>query len=424
MPDHVDCVLPPMPRVTADLPGVGGRIREHPADFEVTELPAYEPSGEGTHAYLWVEKVGIPTMELVHRLAAALGRKAQEFGVAGLKDARAKTRQWISIEHVDPAKLENLKGDGWRVLKVSHHKNKLKIGHLRGNSFRILIRGTGADGEGRARAIMDRLTTGGVPNIFGHQRFGLRGDTHLMGAAILNGEWKRLCDLLLGHPRQSDPPAAWKFRSLYDAGEYHDARRNLPHGHREHAAVLDALLRSKGDFSRAGQTLPRQMKRFFVSAWQSALFNEVVAQRLPNLGLLLPGDLAWLHDRGAVFRVEDLAVDQPRADRLEISPTGPLFGFRMTEPTGRPGEIEKAVLAASGVGSGAFRGGGKDNLKGCRRPLRVPLESPALEAVSEDLWISFSLPSGCYATVVLDELMKSGAAEAEPDAGVDEEIEE
>ena len=96
----------------------------------------------------------------------------------------------------------------------------------------------------------------------------------------------------------------------------------------------------------------------------------------------------------------------------------------MSEPTGRPGEIEAAVLAASGVGSGAFRGGGKDNLNGCRRPLRVPLESPAIEAAPEGLWISFTLPSGCYATTVLDELMKTGAAAPEADAVAEEELEE
>jgi tRNA pseudouridine13 synthase len=399
----------PLPLLTADLPGIGGRLRAAVEDFQVQEIPLYEPRGEGTHSYLWVEKRGLPTMELVHLLARALGRNPRDFGVAGLKDARAVTCQWISIEHVDSARLASLEGDGFRVLKVARHGNKLRIGHLKGNQFRILVRDPCPGAEPRARAILDRLTAVGVPNLFGRQRFGLRGDTHLIGGAILRRDWTLMCDLLLGGPRETDPPAGRYFRGLYEGGQFREARAALPPGHREHAAVLEALMRTGGDFARAAGALPRNMKRFFVSAWQSALFNEVLARRAPELGRLMVGDLAWLHDRGAVFAVQDAAAEQQRADRLEISPTGPLFGYRMTQPTGLPGEMEERVLAATGMTLDDFRRGGEDSVKGGRRPLRAPLAGALVEPAPEGLWVSFRLPPGCYATTVLDELMKTGA---------------
>lgn len=403
------------PRLTDDLPGIGGEIRRRPEDFEVEEIPLYEASGEGTHNYLWVEKRGISSMEMVHRMAAALGRSARDIGLAGLKDARAVTRQWVSIEHIDPQQLTGLKGDGWQLLDVRRHRNKLKIGHLAGNRFRIVIRSPTAENAGGvARKIIERLKGQGVPNIFGRQRFGLRGDTHLMGLALIKGQHRQFCDQLLGRPQPGDPPAAQRFRSLYDQGRYHQVRAALPGGHREHKAVLDGLLRSKGDFRRAALSLPKNMKRFFISAWQSALFNQVLHLRNPHLGRIMAGDLAWLHDRGAVFTVEDADAEQVRADNFEISPTGPLFGYRMTQPTGEPGRIEEQVLAASTVTPDDLRRGGSDGLKGGRRPLRVPLGEASVEELPDGVRLTFVLPSGCYATTVLDEVMKIGLIDESP----------
>jgi tRNA pseudouridine13 synthase len=399
--------LPPMPRLTDDLPGTGGRLRGALEDFDVTELPMYEPSGQGTHSYLWIEKRGIATMELVQRLARTLGRNPRDFGTAGLKDARAVTRQWVSIEHADDRRLEGLTGDSWRVLRVSRHGNKLKIGHLRGNQFAITIRDVpSAEAAARARAVVDRLVRMGMPNLFGHQRFGLRGDSHLIGRGIVAGQWREVCDVLLGRPSEADPPRGRQFRSLYDAGRYQGARAVVPPGHREHIAVLDALIRTRGDFGRAARAMPKNMLRFFVSAWQSALFNEVVARRMPELGQLLPGDLAWLHDRGAVFAVEDAAVEQARADRLEISPSGPLFGGRMKAPGGRPGEIEREVLVSSGLDERSLMR--NKSLRGGRRPMRVPLAGAEIEELPDAIRVRFSLPAGTYATVIMDEIMKCG----------------
>ena len=395
-----------MPRLTGDLPGTGGRLRVEVDDFQVTEIPRYEPSGEGTHTYLWVEKRGLATGEMVHRVAKALGRSWRDFGAAGLKDARAVTRQWVSIEHVDAAAAANLSGDGWRVLAATRHRNKLKIGYLQGNAFHIVVREVGPDALERARAVLERLGQCGVPNIYGPQRFGMRCDSHLIGRALLRRDWPEVCDLLLGRPAESDPPATQRFRSLYDEGQHREAREILPRGHRDHAAVLETLLRTKGDCGRAARALPKRMRRFFISAWQSAQFNRVVARRMPDLGQLIEGDLAWLHDRGAVFEVEDVGAEQPRADRFEISPSGPMFGARMKWPTGRPGEIEAEVLAASGLEAEDFRGGRSSDVRGGRRPLRVPLEGAAVEPAAEGIRVRFHLPSGSYATVVMDEIMK------------------
>src|SRR5262245_40093179 len=121
------------PLLTADLPGIGGRIKTEPEDFEVEEIPAYEPSGSGDFLYLWLEKRDLGAEYFVRQVARRLGIPADEVGTAGLKDRRAVTRQMVSVPARAEAALGRLDGDGIRVLRVSRHTNKLKPGHLRGN---------------------------------------------------------------------------------------------------------------------------------------------------------------------------------------------------------------------------------------------------------------------------------------------------
>jgi len=86
-----------LPFLTRDLPGVGGIVKTRPEDFFVEELPLYEPSGSGTHVYAQIEKKGLGTREALDRVARALGILRRDIGSAGLKDAHAVARQWISI---------------------------------------------------------------------------------------------------------------------------------------------------------------------------------------------------------------------------------------------------------------------------------------------------------------------------------------
>src|SRR5512142_974862 len=106
-----------------------------PETFVVEEIPAYLPTGEGEHVYLWIEKQDLTTLEAVNRLARVLGVDARDIGYAGMKDRRATTRQWLSIRGVEEARAGAATMAGLRVLQVARHKNKLRVGHLHGNRF-------------------------------------------------------------------------------------------------------------------------------------------------------------------------------------------------------------------------------------------------------------------------------------------------
>ena len=335
-----------LPRLTADVPGCGGAFKLVPEDFEVEEVPAYQPSGEGEHLYLWVEKRGRDTRELVRALAQAVGVPEDEIGVAGMKDRQAVTRQLVSVPARAEGKVADFALEGVRVLWTRRHGNKLRTGHLRGNRFRLRLRGV-KDLEA-ARESFSRLVAQGVPNYFGEQRFGRAGDNADLGRLLVLGQ--RL-------PKRPD----------------------------------------------------RFQRKLYLSAFQSRLFNRALVERLRagTFAAALKGDVLRKEETGGLFVCEAPEVDGPRVAAFEVSPAGPLFGPKMPASAGEVAEAEARLLVGEGVTLDDFRRGGGET-EGGRRAYRVRLGSPELTPEGEDLWLAFELPRGAYATEVLHELLKDG----------------
>src|SRR5262245_7538580 len=184
--------LDPTPLVTADLPGIGGRIKSQPEDFEVTEVPAYEPSGQGNFLYLWVQKRGMGAEYFVRQLAKRLDIPPGEIGTAGMKDRHAITRQWVSVPPTCEPRLNQVDDDDLRVLRTSRHTNKLKPGHLHGNRFTLLVRGVEPDAESRLPALLAVIRRQGMANFYGPQRLGKEGETFSTGMELLTGRGRRV----------------------------------------------------------------------------------------------------------------------------------------------------------------------------------------------------------------------------------------
>ncbi|MSP63516.1 MAG: tRNA pseudouridine(13) synthase TruD [Myxococcales bacterium] len=336
---------------TAHLAGTGGLLKVTPEDFVVEELPAYPPSGEGSHLFLTVEKRGITTQEMVRRIARELGISPDDIGTAGQKDRQAVARQMVSVPALDPLRASNLKLEGVEVLNAARHQNKLRTGHLRGNRFTITLRGVTDGAEARARAILDVLCASWLPNRFGAQRFGMHGDNAAAGRALLRGE-----------RRESD-----RFR-----------------------------------------------RRFLISAFQSLLFNRYLEQRIADGALhrVIEGDVLQRTQTGGIFVAvpRDAAYNQVQLEMRQIVPTGPMFGNKMYRTgDGTAAQTrEAAILEAEGIDGALFDPLGK-LATGTRRPLLVRIEGTSARQSDDALVISFALPSGSYATVLLEEVMKPDA---------------
>ncbi|HSB46013.1 MAG TPA: tRNA pseudouridine(13) synthase TruD [Nitrospira sp.] len=345
----MDRIPTTQPYLTSAMPGIGGRMRVEPEDFRVDERPLYLPCGEGEHLYIKVTKRLLSTPDLIRKISSTVGVKAQGIGTAGLKDARAVTTQMVSLHGVTPDRLARLKADG-QILSIEllgRHRNRLRPGHHAGNQFRLVIRDVAAHAKETVPSVLDVLARRGVPNYFGPQRQGRTGENYQTGVALLT---------------DSD-------------------RRNK---------------------------MSRAKRMWYLNAFQSHLFNQILARRIDRIDRILAGDWAMKMENGACFLVDNAETEQPRADRFEISPTGILFGSRVSWASGEPGEIERAVATGAGATPERLTEAAKAcGFRGERRSLRVPLADLDWSLDGSILTLSFSLPPGAYATSVLRELMKA-----------------
>jgi tRNA pseudouridine13 synthase len=400
----------PLARLTTDFPGIGGVIKQRPEDFFVQELPLYEPSGQGEHVYCEIQKIGLTTFDAIDRLARALQISPRDIGYAGLKDARAITRQFFSMWGVTEDALKALQIPDLTILSAARHGNKLRLGHLRANRFAIKIREVIPTDVVKLQPVIEILQKRGLPNYFGEQRFGFRANNHLLGAALIRSDDEGLLRLFLGSPDpQKDDAQSLGARKAFERGDLQQSMHLLPRRCGLERRLLARLIKS-GNPQGAARMIDEKLRRLWVSALQSELFNQVVDRRIRGLDRLMDGDLAWKHDNGACFLVESAAAEQPRCDSFDISPTGPLVGYRMTLPQGQPLDIEQAIFAEHQIAPEAFRVEGRHKVKGARRPLRIKPEDIELAGGADDfgphITAAFTLPPGSFATVLLDELMK------------------
>lgn len=340
-------------RAFADLPlahgpaPVQGRLRVQPADFQVDELLAFGPDGDGEHLLLRVRKTDANTEWTARALARLAGVSPREVGYAGLKDRRAVTTQWFSI-HLpgrDPPDWHALAADGIVVLECHRHRRKLRRGILAGNRFVLRLRDVTGDLDALS-ARLGLIRRQGVPNWFGPQRFG-HADGNLRRAEAL-------------------------FRE--------EAAGRRPR--------VDCHLRG-----------------LWLSAVRSQLFNEVLARRVERGDWrdALPGERLQLFGSHSHFLANEINESiRERVAAGDLLPTGPLFGAGAALTGGAVANLEAAVAAAfpdwlAGLAAAGLQ---QERRALVLQPEGLTLEQPAAGQVQ----LCFTLPAGSYATALLREL--------------------
>ncbi|MDR6672803.1 tRNA pseudouridine(13) synthase TruD [Xanthomonas sp. 1678] len=335
----------------SDLPRAFGaaplqaRMRSVAEDFQVDELPAFEPSGEGEHLLLTVRKRGMNTAFAARRLAQWAGVADMAIGYAGMKDRHAVTTQRFSVhlpKRVAPA-LEALHSEDLQVLQAQWHNRKLPRGALAGNGFVLVLR----EVRGERDAIEARLAqigARGIPNWFGEQRFGRDGGN--VGAAL---------------------------------------------------AMFD------------GRRVRREQRSLLLSAARSELFNRVLAARVAagNWDVALDGEVWLLDGSRSVFGPEPWSdVLAERLQRFDIHPSAPLWGAGELRSADAARALELAALGDA-TSTRLREGLEREGLKQERRATRLraaELQWRWLDADDGALELRFALPPGSYATAVLHEL--------------------
>jgi tRNA pseudouridine13 synthase len=402
---------------TASHAPIDFRFRTSAEDFHVEEIPIPAAAGTGTHLHFRIEKREVSTQGAIRRLARALGRDEHEFGYAGRKDAVAVATQWLSIEHVDPDELARVTVEGLHIEVIERHEQKLRLGQLAGNRFRLRLREIGDEGVARAKCVVAELLARGLPNYVGAQRFGRSGLAWRLGRLHALGEHRAYL-LELVKPEHTHPSAPVEtLRGAIEGGARGDQRRLAKIVDRldsDLAPVARQLARRPHAWDSAVRAIPRATQSLHLSAFQSRIFHRVLAARADSFDRLRAGDVAWVHESGAAFLVEEEAPElATRCASFELSPSGPLYGPKLLAAAGEQRALEEAAIAAEGLSPEDLgRSGRGFGLRGARRALRVPIAEVAWEREGGDAWLSFRLPPGAFATTLLEELAKNHSRDA------------
>jgi len=401
--------------------GIGGQIRTINEDFYVEEIPETQPKGEGPNTWLWIEKEGRNTLDVVLDIAREMKMNRKQMGFAGMKDKAAVTRQWICVSNKTPEELQGLedKLHHVKILDIVPHQKKLRIGQLVGNKFRLQVRDVEDPDSAaqRAEEILEQLKERGVPNYYGFQRFGKnRPNTHLVGKALIKEGVKAAVDRYIGHPYDTEPQHIQEARKFYDEGELEESLDSMPSGMRYEKMMIRTLLKEKKkkkeldekSYIRALKSLPKPLSRMFVHAYQSYLFNRAVSERI-KLGIdqYVEGDILIDNEEHLIHEFDPETINQEIKD-FQAHPSTPLFGSKVPLAGGKLGIMEQEILDEEHLKLEDFVVPLMPKLgsHGIRRAVRFKIWDVSAEATEEGVLLGFSIPKGSYATSVLREVMK------------------
>jgi tRNA pseudouridine13 synthase len=412
--------------------GIGGRLRAEPSDFIVRErlldgsiaderFPGKGLSGSGGFLRCILVKANVDHFSAIELAAKAMGCKPKDVGFAGIKDKRALTAQFVTF----PAEGVRAKGadvkaiDGVRVIPEAFVGDRLRPGSSAGNFFEIRVRDPRPDRMDPIEALEELGALGGAPNFYGYQRFGtVRPITHIVGRALAKGDlWGALMEFL-ARPFEGEPPDAFAARmELYEGGDFAKALSAYPRRLRFERIALRALNRNPSDPLGAFRRLPHGLRRLFVEAYQSYLFNRVLSERIRRgLGLQFveEGDLVSPLAADGLPHGEPEPVRDPEAANLAIEEGRaclviPVFGYAVRLSEGAQGEIERGILREEGISLKSFYIGAmpEASCAGKYRRALLPITDLRCERLGEgDLKFKFFLTREGYATAVMRELIK------------------
>lgn len=356
------------------------------------------------------------TQAALKAIACRLGVSQKRLNAAGNKDRNAITTQLCSAFAVEPDRLLALKVKDIEINGAWKSAEKVKIGELAGNRFAITLnerncgKKIGAE-EIRVNAEGNNLA---VPNFFGPQRFGSsRKNTAAVGRLLLEGRHEEAVMNYLCAPGDNDEKAAAARKELAETRDFKRGLRGYPAHLRFERRMLAHLAEHPKDFLGAFRKLHRSAQLLFVHAVQSELFNRMAEKRLGDGTLFKPeaGDKYCTNEANGF---PDLGNAKKIIDEEHAKEVSQDIGGRkavlVANVIGRETELteeEKNLLEEEGLSREAFRPKSLPELasKGALRPLFVFLNG--FEATDSDkgVVVRFSLPSGSYATVAIDQLL-------------------
>jgi len=377
-----------------------GFLKYSPLDFIVEEVgqngtissvvkndqPPEETAKTKISLFCDLVKIGVGTVDIVHRLNKVSSVPFQDINYAGVKDARALTSQRLSLKNIKYDQVKDLKAEEYFLTNFKYQKGVMQRGNLRGNVFTILIR---TNNVPKAQEIKERLVKvqeNGFLNFFQTQRFGApRYLNRKIGKEIFKGNYEQAIKIFLTTTGQFDITLLKQLRQ--QAADHYGSwqkmtavMQKMPHTFRHELRILRYLEKQPRDFIGALSEVQDQAT-FWIYAYPSYLFNKVLSEATKE-NIELPGEMPLL-------------LTEDMTDRKLYSTFLAEDEIDITLQTLRPFKfiwIKKQYV-----------------------PTRVMIQDLKYQITNQGLIISFFLPKGAYATTLLSELFKLKEGRVIPD---------
>jgi len=411
--------------LTEGIPGIGGKLRKTPEDFQVDEisiLPPADPEGKFVIAKVWHRNW--EANRLVRRLGSNLRIGRAKIGFAGTKDGRSVSTQLMSFNAPIEA-VQSLAIPDVEILDAYRARRMISIGDLVGNRFKIGVADTdaGVDAKATCDSVKAKLDSiGGFPNFFGIQRFGsVRPITHLIGKDLIRGDFEGAVMRYVANPMDEEGSEANDARrALQETRDFERAFREFPMKLSFERTMIGHIKDHPADYVGALRLLPYNLLMMFVHAYQSFLFNRILSERIrkgislrePEVGdLVLPLSKTNVpdHDNSILVSVDNLEKATRNAKEGKAFVSGLLYGTESVFADGRMGEIERKIVEAEEISKLDFQivGLREASSKGSRREILSSYKDLAINVGEGEATFQFTLTKGCYATTLLREFMKA-----------------
>lgn len=353
-----------------------------------------------------VEKNSIDTMHMARTLGGAL-RSRVSYG--GLKDKKSVSIQYATPTSLRSARPSRVVDQRFTATLVGYVPRPLSRDAVIGNRFAVVLRECCPDIEERAAEAFRLAREGMLPNFYGLQRFGASGPgTHGIGRAILRREFEEAVRLVFeGRPHQDDATRA--AREAVAAGRYEEAIRLLPEGKDVERGVARELSLHPGAWIKALRAVPVKLRRLYVHAYQSLIFNKSLSKALEmgeDISKLRAGDnWAEVSEEGLVTGPVRGVKDLPTGVAV---PMVQVVGYAYRDYGSRFDACTRQTLEAEGIAPRQFYVEEMQEVSaegGFRRP-HLAICDASLRVEGETARLSFTLAKGQYATVLLREIIK------------------
>lgn len=386
------------------------KIKCRPEDFVVEELPEIELISHGSLRLYRLEKTGLGTPEVVDLIRRRWNLAASQVKFGGLKDRHARTIQYLTILNGPDRTLAET---SFRVEPLGKVAKPYGPGSFRGNRFSLVIRDLKPDEAESHQSQLASLGREGWPNYFDDQRFGsVSRDGRFIAGAWLQGDHEQALRLALAEPNAMDRPNVKREKAILREcwGDWNQAKARLPRSNSR--SIVTYLTDHPSDHKGAFARLNRDMRSLWFSAFQSHLWNLLLARKIESL--------TEPHQRADyAFKTARLPIYQDLEPHQVQDLTGlelPLPSARNPRPEGTLAACVEEVLAPYSLSWEDLRVRGLKDVylsKGSRAAIIVP-QSFQTRVFADELYpgrhaleLGFELPRGAYATLLVKRLTKA-----------------